>query len=409
MEYGIHVSPAQMRKLKSGGAITLNPKHFMDDAVHRIKVMPNTSRRIQTALKKNKGVRIALKPDEDIVAMTEGGAISLKKLGKTISKGAKNTAGVIKRGFNKEIVDSGVGKEIAKQLIDTGANFVLPTALSAASMMAGDPTGKSGELIGNIAGSQIDKYAERKGYGVFKTARKLGLNKIGINKKSVTKVAKEVGKTVVRQGAQVVGEAISAYTGNPAAGMAFERIAVAGADAAIDSGSAKKALMASKKQARMVAAEAVDDIIDKNLSGVERDVAQKALAGKYPSASDLIYDYSNSKIEEMSQPAIMGYGIPRRVKGGLRMGKGIAYLTPVYQDAMRSISGSGFRVADDRAITPAEAPSNIIQLGGPYQRINSAAMSPFIASSPQLAGFKPMKGGSVYPAGRMGKGFMPSG
>ena len=146
MEYGIDISPAQMRKLKCGGAITLKSKHFVDDAIHRIKVMPNTSRRIQTAMKKNKGVRIALKPEEDIVAMTEGGAISLKKLGKTISKGAKKTTDIIKRGFDKEIVDSGVGKEIAKQLIDTGANFVLPTALSAASMMAGDPTGKSGEL-----------------------------------------------------------------------------------------------------------------------------------------------------------------------------------------------------------------------------------------------------------------------
>lgn len=393
-----------MRKLVSGGAITFSPKHFVDDSVHRIKVMPNTARRIQTALRKNKGVRVALKPDEDIVGMTEGGAISLKKLGKTISKGAKNTAGVIKRGFNKEIVDSGVGKEIAKQLIDTGANFVLPTALSAASMMAGDPTGKSGELVGNIVGNQIDKYAERKGYGVFKTARKLGLNKIGINKKSVTKVAKEVGKVAVRQGAQVVGEAISAYTGNPAAGMAFERIAVAGADAAIDSGSAKKAIKASKKQARMVAAEAVDDIIDKNLSGVERDVAQKALAGKYPSASDLIYDYSNSKIEEMSQP-IVGYGIPRRVKGGLKMGKGVKL-----GSMTAPVNVTGFKVADDRVVTPAMPPSSVIQLGSPYQRINSPAMSPFIPASPQLVGFKAVTmGGSMYPAGKMGKGFVPAG
>lgn len=319
MDYPIHISPAQMRKIVSGGAITLSPKHFVSESANRLRVMPNTARRIATALRKNKGVRVALKPEEDIVAMSEGGAISLKKIGKTISKGAKSTAGIIKRGFNKEIVDLGVGKEIAKQLIDTGTSFVLPTALSAASMMAGDPTGKSGELVGNIAGNQLDKLAERHGYGVFKTARKLGLHKAGITKKSVTKVAKEVGKVAVRQGAQVVGEAISAYTGNPAAGMAFERIAVAGADAAIDSGSAKKALGASKKVARMVAAEAVDDIIDKNLSGAERDVAQKALAGKYPSASDLIYDYANAKIPE----SLSGYGIPRRVKGGLKLGRGL--------------------------------------------------------------------------------------
>jgi len=407
MDYPISISPAQMRKMVSGGAITLNPKHFVEDSANRIKVMPNTARRIATALRKNKGVRIALKPEEDIVAMTEGGAISMKKLGKKISKGAKATAGVIKRGFDKEIVDSGVGKEIAKQLIDTGANFVLPTALSAASMMAGDPTGKSGELIGNIAGNQIDKYAERKGYGVFKTARKLGLHKAGINKKSVTKVAKEVGKVAVREGAKVVGEAISAYTGNPAAGVAFERIAVAGADKAIDSGSVKKGLKASRSQVKRIAVEEVDKLIDKNLSGVEKDIAEKALAGKYPSASDLIYDYSNAKIESMS-----GYGLPRRVRGGLRMGKGLPRFSYSTYDLSAIVpkggSGvSGFRVADDRNVTPAEPPSAIIQTGSPYQRINSAAMSPFIPASPQLAGFK--VGGSMYPAGKMGKGFMPSG
>ncbi len=413
MDYPISISPAQMRKMVSGGAITLNAKHFVEDSANRIKVMPNTARRIATALRKNKGIRIQLKPEEDIVAMSEGGAISIKKLGRKISKGAKETGKIIKKGFDKEIVESGVGKEIAKQLIDTGANFVLPTALSAASMMAGDPTGKSGELIGNIAGSQIDKYAERKGYGVFKTARKLGLNKVGINKKSVTKVAKEVGKVAVREGAKVVGEAIGAYTGNPAAGVAFERIAVAGADKAIDSGSVKKGLKASRSQAKRIAVEEVDKLIDKNLSGVEKEIAENALAGKYPSASDLIYDYSNAKIESMS-----GYGLPRS--------------SPAYVKAMRrkrgakmveaSSSGmSGFRVADDRTVTPAEPPSAIIQTGSPYQRINSAAMSPFIPASPQLAGFRPIDlgipmvplmprmGGSIYAAGRMGKGFMPSG
>jgi hypothetical protein len=426
MDYPISISPAQMRKIVSGGAITLAPKHFVEDSASRIKVMPNTARRIATALRKNKGVRIQLKPEEDIVSMTEGGAISMKKLGKKISKGAKATAGVIKRGFDKEIVESGVGKEIAKQLIDTGANFVLPTALSAASMMAGDPTGKSGELIGNIAGSQIDKYAERKGYGVFKTARKLGLNKVGINKKSVTKVAKEVGKVAVREGAKVVGEAISAYTGNPAAGVAFERIAVAGADKAIDSGSVKKGLKASKSQVKRIAAEEVDKFIDKNLSGVEKDIAEKALAGKYPSASDLIYDYSNAKMDEMAMSPMVGYGIPRRVRGGLRMGKGLPRFSYSTYDLSaivpKSGSGvSGFRVSDDRKVTPAEAPSDIIQTGSPYQRINSAAMSPFIPASPQLAGFRPIDlgmpmvplmprmGGSIYPAGRMGRGFVAAG
>lgn len=456
MEYGISLSPSQMRKLKSGGAITLAPKNFNEDAATRVRVMANTARRINTAMKKNKGVRLALKPDEDLVMMTQGGAISLKDIGRSISRGVKKVVkdtgkafkpvgksiskvpGIIKRGFNKEIVDSGIGKEIAKNLIDIGTDVVLPGALGGLSMLAGDPTGMSGQMVGQIAGKYINKAAEKEGYGtrrgmrrmgaprgarlayddlqegsgLFRTLHKLGAKKIGITKKSVTKAVKSIGKVALREGAKAAGEALSAYTGNPAAGVAFERLAVAGGDKLIDTeGNFKKAGRASKKQAKLMAVEAVDDYIDKNLSGVEREVAQNALAGKYPSAEELIYDYGSSKLEN----AFVGYGVaPRRTRAGLRMGRGLAHLTPAYAVAMRSATtgagmSSGFRVADDRMVTPASAPSSVIQTGSPFQRINSPAMSPFIPVSPQLAN-RPISGGSFLPAGvRMGGSFMPAG
>jgi len=420
MEYGISCSPAQMRKLKSGGAVTLNSSHFVEDAPHRMMVMPNTHRRIQTAMRKNKGVRIALKPEEDIVAMTEGGKVSLKKLGKTISKGVSKGADVVKRGFNKTIVDSGVGKQIARELIDVGTKYVLPEGLSALSMLAGDPTGMSGQIVGDYAGDRLDRYAASKGYGLFKTIKKV----TGVNKKTIVKAAKDVGKTAVRVGAKAAGEALTAYTGNPAAGMALERVAVSAADRAIDSKSGKDILRnagrGAKSQAKMIAVEGIDDYIDANLSGVEKDIAQKALAGKYPSAADLVYDYGNSKIEEMS---MSGSGLPRRTRGGLRMvGRG-ASLTPAYDVAMRhirSVNGgaisSGFSVADDRDVT--SAPSTLTQLGSPFQRYASPAMSPFIAGSPQLVGqgmgyggksMKPRSGGSFLPSGTRGGSFIPAG
>lgn len=434
MEYGISCSPAQMRKLKSGGAVTLTPSHFVEGAPNRIVVMPNTSRRIQTAMRRNKGVRIALKPEEDLVAMTEGGKISLKSIGKTLGKTAKDvgkvyadTGKVIKRGFDKTIVDSGVGKKIASHLIDAGTQVLLPAAGSALSMVLGDPTGMSGEIIGNIAGNELDALAARRGYGMkprkgkgfFKSLKKV----TGINKKDVVKVGKEVGKTAARVGAQVVGEAITAYTGNPAAGMAFERVAVGAADRAIDSKKGKdilkNAAKGAGKQAKLIAVEGVDDYIDKNLTGAEREVAQKALAGKYPSASDLVYDYGNSKIEEMSsgQQQMMGYGVPRRTRGGLRMGRGNPYLTGSYDVAMRSVRmggaiPEGMKVADDRIVTSTSAPSSIIQTGSPFQRYSSPAMSPFISGSPQLVGqgIKPKTmGGSFLPAGRYGGSFIPAG
>jgi hypothetical protein len=452
MEYGINCSPAQMRKLKAGGAITMKPSNFVDGGVHRIRVMPNTGRRIMTAIKKNKGVRVALKPEEDVVAMTEGGAFSLKSVGKSFSKGAKSVSKgvsqgskVLKKGFDKTIVDSGVGKQIASNLIDLGTNVVLPAAFTEASMALGDPTGMSGAMAGQLAGNYLNKEAAKGGYGIkkgmrrigmprgarlayddlegeglFKTLHKMGANKIGITKKSVTKVAKDTGKVAVRLGAQAAGEAITAYTGNPEAGATFERIAVGAADRAIDSKRSKDILKnagkGAAKQAKMIAIEGIDDYIDENLSGAIRKNAEKALASKYPSAKELIYDNEGGIFE--------GYGmmgrsmLPMRSKGGMRMGRGMAHLTPAYVTAMRSATtGAGFRVADDRVVTSAPNLGLPIQTGSPFARFSSPAMSPYIASSPQLTNiriggsFAPAGGtlgGSFYPAGKFGGSFLPA-
>jgi hypothetical protein len=452
MEYGINCSPAQMRKLKAGGAITMKPSNFVDGGVHRIRVMPNTGRRIMTAIKKNKGVRVALKPEEDVVAMTEGGAFSLKSVGKSFSKGAKSVSKgvsqgskVLKKGFDKTIVDSGVGKQIASNLIDLGTNVVLPAAFTEASMALGDPTGMSGAMAGQLAGNYLNKEAAKGGYGIkkgmrrigmprgarlayddlegeglFKTLHKMGANKIGITKKSVTKVAKDTGKVAVRLGAQAAGEAITAYTGNPEAGATFERIAVGAADRAIDSKRSKDILKnagkGAAKQAKMIAIEGIDDYIDKNLTGAIRKNAEKALASEYPSAKELIYDNEGGIFE--------GYGmmgrsmLPMRSKGGMRMGRGMAHLTPAYVTAMRSATtGAGFRVADDRVVTSAPNLGLPIQTGSPFARFSSPAMSPYIASSPQLTNiriggsFAPAGGtlgGSFYPAGKFGGSFLPA-
>ena len=447
MEYGINCSTAQMRKLKSGGAVTLKPNNFVDEGVHRIRVMPNTSRRINTAMKKNKGIRIALKPEEDIVAMTEGGAFSLKSIGdfakkavKTVGKAAKSVAktaskdfNIVKKGFKKEIIDSGVGKEIIKNAIDVGTEVLLPAGLSAASMFAGDPTGLSGAAAGKVAGNYLQKAAKKAGYGILMAEGNVEgagvfqfLHKLGIRKKSVLNFARSAGKVLANEGAKAAGIAITAYTGNPAAGMAFERIASSAANAALDSKKGKDIIKnagkGALKTAKKVAVEGIDDYIDKNLTGNEKRIAEGALAGKYPSAKDLIYDVGKSKIEEMGG-AFGGYGIPRKTRGGLRLGKGIANITPAYNTAMRSVrlGGGGFKVADDRFIT--EAPTlSVIQTGSPFARYSSAAMSPFIASSPQLAGgisrggsFNTAggsfltAGGSFSPAGTSGGSFNPSG
>ena len=430
VEVGVSgISKPQMRKLMKGGAINVKPHNIVspDDAPYRITIGRGKAKKMMGSFGKGKGYRLAVMPNEEVM-MIEGGKVkssaeinrAIRKTGKKAVKGymgggedandgTNYVAGVTKRGFNRKLVDSGVGKDIASNLIDVGANILLPAALGGLSMVAGDPTGISGNVVGSIAGKYIDEAAARKGYGLYKK-----LSKVGISKKMV----KSAGKALLKEAAKAGGEALTAYTGNPAAGIAFEKVATTAGNRAIESSSVKKTVQSLGPEARQLGIELVDDYVDNNFSGNEKRVLESALAGKYPNAKELIYDYGNSKLEELNYPSaniMSGYGIPRRVRGGLRMGGAMYYNTQPYDQAIRGIrrgSGmEGFRVADDRVVTPAPNLGLPIQTGSPFQRINSPAMSPFIAGSPQLTGFREggRMGGSFYPAGRMGGSFVPSG
>ena len=403
IEHRLSLSAPQIRKLKEGGAITVKPSGMVGtDSPYSVMLRPQTARRMATAMRKQKGLRISLKPDEDLLQETQGGKISLKSIGKTLGKTARDVGGVYKKAFTSDDA-----MKTYRQLGHYGLDIGVPILAGVAGEMLGGPAGAAaGSALGSIAADQIGRrtgYSQGKGF--YKALKKY----TGINKTDVKKTA----KSMARIGAEVAGEAITAYTGNPMAGKAFEKVASKTAQAAIDGG-VKKGVKAGKSVIKDVAAEAVDDYIDKNLSGAEKGVAQKALAGKYPSAKDLIYDYGNSKLEESfdTVETMTGYGIPRRTRGGLRMG-GSAYLSPSYNTAMRSIrigGGDGMAVADSRTVTVTPPPSDIIQLGGPYARFSSPSMSPFISSSPQL--MKPITGSGMKPCdcgGRCGGSFLPSG
>jgi hypothetical protein len=241
----------------SGGAINI-PIHQMgsDKGSEVILLKAPNAKKLLTGFKRNKGVRIMLEPDEIDATMMKGSGINIgkafKKLGRDIKKGATKAFSEVDRavikpvakGFKKEIIDSGLGKKIASELIDVGTQIVLPTALGGLSMLAGDPTGMSGQIVGSIAGKQLDRLAEKGGYGItsqadakkkymalirsmrgmteaekmkikgsgfFQTLKKF----TGVGKKQFLRGAKKIGKDVLSAGAMLAGEAVSAKTGNP--------------------------------------------------------------------------------------------------------------------------------------------------------------------------------------------------
>lgn len=319
VEHKIRASPAQIRKLVSGGAITLKPENFDPSSRMSIAVMPNTSRRISTAMRKNRGVRLSLKPNEDIMeAGIEGGKVSLKSVGRQLKQ---TFAGKKARNVYRQI-----GREIA------------PIAKSVADAGLKAATEQLGERMGN------PELAAALG----------GVAKVGLDE-SYSGIGRQVG-----------------YDPN----------------APIPEISNPEEL----KQA----------ILDKAAENI-----QKRTKGKLRDASlDLLYAATAPKMEEEEAGSEMfgtmfGDGLVskrvRKTRGGACCG-------------MRSMSGGsilGMRT-QMRGIVPAVPPQGRIQLGGPFQRIQSPAMSPFIPSSPQLAN-KAISGGSFAPAGFRGYGFNPAG
>jgi hypothetical protein len=392
------LSEAQIRNLLKGKAAVLKPNIFNENSQSILRLLRSTKNRIDKAHMMGKGCKIVLQEDENLMSNTVGGKIRFKKphnpfkgtkdLFEDFGAEVKSKSKIVKRKFNEKIVDSGLGKKMASELIDIGTQVLLPTvgAIAGSSMgpLGAAALGASSQIIGD----QLNKQAERDGYGLFKAMHKAGLQKYGITKTSVRKTAKKIGKEALNIGADVAGEAITAYTGNPMAGEAFKVGAKRLGNAALESKSGKDVLRKMKKEAKNIGVEMVDDYIDDNFTGVEKDIAQKALVGKYPSAKDLIYDYGNSKIEEAIQlddnSFMEGYGVGRRVGGNIKA------------PSMHS---------------------DVIQTGSLNASLNSAQMNPvFFLPSPQLAppilkrGGKLHYGGSMYPAGgRYGGSVYPPG
>lgn len=426
----LHLTRPQITKMMKGQGVNV-PFHQMGSDKGDVVIMlhPQNARKMLTAYKKGKGMRLTLSPAEMQHSMTHGRGIgkAFKKLGRDIKRGAEKLGSTIKHDVidpagkalaSKQAID--VYKQIGKHAIEQG----IPVATALGSMALGDPTGMSGAVVGNIASQYAsDAYSKKTGAGLYGGAmienmhpaearkhymamirsmrgmseaekakiRGSGLfkmlSKVGISKKSVIKGIKDVGKKVVRHGAQAIGTAIGAYTGNPMAGAmlgdALGRAGEVGLDSikpskhgiTFDKGEAVGSL---KKDMRELGKVELQRMVAEKVPPEYQGIAQQVIAG---------VPLRDIASEEMNKRMMEGVGM-KRGRGRPRknvMGAG-APQSKAYQQALKA-NYSGLQlnnISDDNApinqfsVNPRVSASSSEMTLSPYQGINSPAMNPFI-------------------------------
>lgn len=171
----MHFSPAQLNKLLSGGTVQL--KHLnLQGGHHSIVLGKAKSRRVATALRKQKGLRLALSPEE---ILHTGGKINWKKVGRTFKHGLKAGYDHIVKPTLKNMYESGV--------IQNG----LTGALTTVGTLAGVP--EAGILASQLANKVVDYGHEQGAYGIrqslkhaFKQSKPLLHNLAHTTKKHLT-------------------------------------------------------------------------------------------------------------------------------------------------------------------------------------------------------------------------------
>ncbi len=432
----VSLSSAQVRNLKRGGAITISPSMIEKEGKHILHLGDSKIKKLLGNLKRKKGMRISL-------SEKDGEGFSLKHLGKSISKGAKSVGKALDKGAKEtgKALTSKEGKIAVKSLIDVG----LPIALGAAGGVVGGPGGAAaGAALGGLAAKEAEPHYKDVGYGFFKNGKprkhpakgmkkqgrkdredeklameihnlkdggsikslqrkaRRGLQKAvgkkagkmiekGADKAYKSKAVKEIGKQIVKQGATAAGTAIGAYLGGPEGAIMGEQIGEKLGNAGAKQIGAKKGKKGMKQfgndllsEGKKLAFDKIDSLIDEKLTGREKEIAKAAIRGQ---------------------------------KKGVAYGA-VGYAKDLAEDRMEEKMGDGFMSNSKRLITP--APEGIMTLS-PYARVNSAQMTPYIHSSPQLAAPVARKsvprgsnsGGSIYPAGHsvhhIGRGINPAG
>jgi hypothetical protein len=398
-EHSVSLSPAQVSKMRRGLNVSLSPKHFTANGNHIISVHPLTHKRILSAIRRGKGLKISLKPAEDLFKKTTGGKISLKGIGRAITRGFhKAESGLKSFGHQAEKGINRVGKVVAKPMVDALIQGGIPAVLGVTGEVLGGPLGGiAGSVAGSAVANAVQRQANKSGLGVKKRGRPRKvvegeglyrtLHKLGISKRKAVNTFKHMGKNALKLGATAVGDALNKY-GVPANVSApllgsIEHIG----EKAIDKGTVKSLKSAghqSMKEIKKVAKTQALGYLDKQLDKLPpeiREVAENAL----------------DKVE-LREGVEMD---PHMIGAGANV-----YASLPYRLAMKRISGGAIK----RPMVEGSVGEMTLS---PYLSYSSPAMHPFVPHRNELQGYNPIKGvkgGSIYPAGyRRGNGFVPAG
>lgn len=163
-DYGsidMNLTDAQLRKLTKGGAIIVKPGMFTKG--HNYRVTPAKHRRMMTAMKKGKGYKLQMSPEEleaNEVEM-EGGRVNWRAVGRTFRRGAQAAAKFYRDEIRPEI---GPGlKRVVKKAIETG----LPALATAGLTAIGQPQ------LAAVAGPAAARAARRISEGATEKIGKL--------------------------------------------------------------------------------------------------------------------------------------------------------------------------------------------------------------------------------------------
>ena len=185
-EFGVILSPTQLSKLRNGHTVQLAAHSFTNQSPVSITVHQGKAKKIMSALRAGRGVRLQLTGDEDIEHMDvkTGGKISLKKIWKSV-------------------------KPIATPIIKTAVKKGIPLATNMLGTAIG---GQQGAQIAKSLNKTIEKEALKlaESQGVIDGAGLYqALSKVGIKKKDAMKTLKTVGKAGLKAGTKAAGKALT--------------------------------------------------------------------------------------------------------------------------------------------------------------------------------------------------------